>query len=85
MFKIRDKTFSNLKNYKNTKYISLFDLYFDYYTPILFKRSYYNMYLVGLQDDEPAKNHRYFGNVQINHRSIPVTYLEKSQKVVVMR
>ena len=85
MFKLREKTFSNLINYKNRQYISLFDLYFDYYTPILFKRSYYNMYLVGFDKDDPIKNHRYFGNVQINHRRIPVTYLEKDQKIVIMR
>lgn len=47
MFEIRDKPISTLQNYKNSRYISLFDLFFDYYTPIFFKRTYYNMYLIG--------------------------------------
>ena len=84
MFKVRDKTFSNLINYRNTSYISLFDLYFDFYSPIFFKRSYYNMYLVGLDSEEPRKNTRYFGNVQLNRRRLPSVFLEKGQKVVVM-
>lgn len=68
MFELRDKPFSSLQNYKNTKFISLFDLYFDYYSPIFFKRNYYTNYLVGLEKDEPVKNNRYFGNVHMNHR-----------------
>lgn len=84
MVEIRDKAFSNLSNYRNTKYISLFDLYFDYYSPIFFKRDYYNQYLVGF-DPEEHKNTRYFGNVHINHRPIPCRYISNKEKVVVMR
>jgi hypothetical protein len=75
MFEIRDKPFSTLQNYQNTKYISLFDLYFDFYSPIFFKRNYFCDYLVGLDKDEPLKNTRYFGNVHLNHRAIPCRYL----------
>jgi hypothetical protein len=50
MFELRDKPFSTLQNYRNTGYISLFDLYFDFYSPIFFKRSYFNMYLTGFDD-----------------------------------
>lgn len=85
MFQLRDKPFSSLQGFRNTKYISLFDLYFDYYTPIFFKRSYYDMYLTGLADEDPKLNTRYFGNVHINKRGIPCRYIEKDQKVVVMR
>ena len=38
MAEIRDKPIS-LKNYKDTDYISLFDLYFDYYSPIFLKKN----------------------------------------------
>lgn len=86
MFELREKTFSTLQNYRNTKYISLFDLYFDFYSPIFFKRSYYNAYLCGYHNKEDSKEfNRYFGNVHINHRSIPPRYIERDQKVVVMR
>jgi len=67
MVELRDKPFGNLSNYRNTKHISLFDLYFDYYSPIPFKRDYYNQYLVGF-DPEDHSNVRYFGNVNLNHR-----------------
>jgi hypothetical protein len=55
MFELREKPFSTLQNYRNTKYISLFDLYFDYYTPIFFKRSYYDAYLCGYHGKEDTK------------------------------
>lgn len=76
MVEIRDKPFSNLLNYRNKRYISLFELYFDYYSPIYFKRDYYNQYLVGLIEDSPVKNYRYFGHVNINKKSIPTKYLD---------
>ena len=47
MVEIRDKPFSSLQSYYNTKYISLFDLYFNYYSPIFFKRDSYVDYLSG--------------------------------------
>lgn len=85
MFEIRDKPLSNLIGYRNSRYISLFDLYFDYYSAIFFKRNYYAQYLVGFQKDEALKYSRYFGNVNLNHREVPTRYLEKGQKVVVMK
>jgi hypothetical protein len=39
---------------------------------------------VGLDPDEPKKNTRYFGNVHINHRSIPLRYIGKEEKVIIM-
>ena len=79
MAEIRDKPFSTLQCFRNTKYISLFDLYFDFYSPVFFKRSYFNMYLTGFNDDsnEARKNTRYFGNVHLNNHSIPCRYIEK--------
>lgn len=58
-------------NYRNTEYISLFDLYFDYYSPIPFKRNEWNEYLVGFNDD----NLKMFGNVHLNNRPVPCRYL----------
>ena len=46
MFQIRDKPIT-LKNYKDTDYISLFDLYFDQYSPIFLKKDNFCHYLVG--------------------------------------
>lgn len=85
MFEIRNKPFSTLQCYRNTKYISLFDLYFDYYSPIFFKRDHFREYLTGFEQDSPLKNNRYFGNVYLNHRSVPKVYLEKGEKVIIMR
>jgi len=85
MVEIRDKPFSNLLNYRNKQYISLFDLYFDYYSPIFFKRDYYNHYLVGFVEEAPLKNHRYFGHVNINKKSIPTKYLDNKEKIVIMK
>jgi len=83
MFELREMPISSLQNFRNSNYISLFDLYFDFYSPIFFKRSYYNMYLTGFDEEKP-KDTRYFGNVQLNHRRLPSVYLEKGQKVVIM-
>ncbi len=85
MFEIRPKTLSTLQGYRNTKYISLFDLYFDYYSPIFFKRDYYREYLTGFVEDAPLKNNRYFGNVYLNYRKIPKVFLKKGEKVVFLR
>lgn len=84
MVELREKPFSQLNSYRNTKYISLFDLYFDFYSPIFFKRDHFTQYLVGLDSDAPKKNTRYFGNVHINHRSIPLRYIGKDEKMVIM-
>lgn len=46
MFKIREKPLK-LSNYKDTDYISLFDLYFDLYSPVFMKRDNFTHYLVG--------------------------------------
>ena len=43
------------------------------------------MYLVGYEKENASENARYFGNVQLNHRSIPSIYVEKDQKIVMMR
>ena len=72
-FEIREKPLS-LKNYKNTDYISLFDLYFDYYSPIFLKKDQYCQYLVG--KDEP----QLFGWVHFNKRICKPVYLQKNQK-----
>jgi hypothetical protein len=60
-------------------------LYFDYYSPIFFKRNYYNQYLVGFQKEDAILYSRYFGHVHLNHRPIPHTYIEKDEKVVFMK
>lgn len=80
MFEIRDKPLS-LQNYRDTEYISLFDLFFDYYSPIPVKRHEYNEYLVGFKDDDM----KMFGQVHINHRKIPERYIGRNDKVVVMK
>jgi hypothetical protein len=85
MCELRPKPFSSLQCYKNTKYISLFDLYFDYYSPIFFKRDHFREYLAGFEEDAPLKNSRYFGNVYLNHRNLPKQYLRKGEKVAFMR
>ena len=85
MFEIRDKPFSNLMNYRNTRYISLFELYFDYYSPIFFKRDYFKEYLTGFTKEDAHLHTRYFGNVYLNHRETPLCYLKKGQKVAIMK
>jgi hypothetical protein len=80
MFEIREKPLS-LMNYKGTEYISLFDLFFDYYSPIPVKRHEYNEYVVGLNDEDM----KMYGQVHINNRKIPERYIGKDDKVVVMR
>lgn len=85
MFEIRDKPLSNLINYRNSRYISLFELFFDYYSPIFFKRDYYKEYLTGFTKEDAHLYTRYFGNVYLNHREIPLCYLRKGQKVAIMR
>ena len=47
MLEIREKPLT-LQNYRFTEYISLFDLYFTYYSPIFFKRDTYLNYVTGL-------------------------------------
>ena len=63
MFQIRDKPLS-LINYRNTEYVSIFDLFFDYYSPIPIKRHEYNEYVVGLNDEDL----RNFGQVHLKTR-----------------
>lgn len=70
-----------MANYRDTEYISLFDLFFDYYSPIPVKRHEFNEYVVGLKDDEM----KMFGQVHINNKKIPERYISKDDKVVVMR
>ena len=67
------------------RYISLFDLYFDYYSPIFFKRDHFREYLTGFEEEAPLKNSRYFGNVYLNYRKIPKAYLQYGEKVVIMK
>ena len=77
MVSIREKPIS-LKNYRDTDFISLFDLYFNYYSPIFFKKDKYSHYLVG-EDDE-----KFFGWVHLNNRKTVPYYLKKKEKVVFM-
>ncbi len=80
MFDLREKPLS-LANYRDTEYISLFDLFFDYYSPIPSKRHEYNEYCVGLNDEDL----KMYGQVHINHRRIPDRYITRHDKVVVMK
>ena len=80
MFEIREKPLS-LINYRDTEYISLFDLFFDYYSSIPLKRHEYNEYLVGFD----SHDEKMFGQVHLNHRKIPERYIGREDKVVVMR
>ena len=77
MAEMRDKPIS-LKNYRDTEYISLFDLYFDAYSPIFFKRDRFCQYLVA-KDEEDL-----FGWVYLNTRKTKPYYLKNQEKVVVM-
>ena len=61
--------------------MSLFDLFFDYYSPIPIKRHEYNEYLVGNNDSYD----KMFGQVHINHRKIPERFIGKEDKIVVMK
>ena len=72
MFNIREKPLS-LANYRETEYISLFDLFFDYYSSIPVKRHEYNEYVVGLKDEDM----KMFGQVHMNNRRIP----ERNQEI----
>lgn len=80
MFDIREKPLS-LQNYRDTEYISLFDLFFDYYSPIPIKRHEFNEYLVGFKDEDL----KMYGQVHINHRKLPERYITKNDKIVVMK
>ena len=80
MFNIREKPLS-LANYRETEYISLFDLFFDYYSSIPVKRHEYNEYVVGLKDEDM----KMFGQVHMNNRRIPERYIGRNDKVVVMK
>jgi hypothetical protein len=71
----------SLANYRDTEYISLFDLFFDYYSPIPVKRHEFNEYVVGLKDDDL----KMFGQAHINNRKIPERYIGRDDKVVLMR
>lgn len=75
MFELRDKPIS-LRNYKDTEYVSLFDLYFDYYSPMFLKKDQFCQYLVG--KDEPEL----FGWVYLNHRKCQPQYIKKGEKYV---
>ena len=79
-FDIREKPLS-LENYRDTEYVSLFDLYFDYYSPIPIKRHEYNEYLVGFKDEDL----KMYGQVHINNGRIPDRYIGRNDKVVVMK
>jgi hypothetical protein len=59
MVEIREKPMT-LTTYRNTNYISLFELYFDYYSPIYLKHDNFSHYLVGKDEKE------YFGWVHLN-------------------
>ena len=61
--------------------MSLFDLFFDYYSPIPIKRHEYNEYLVVNNDSYD----KMFGQVHINHRKIPERFIGKEDKIVVMK
>ena len=69
MAEIRDKPLS-LRNYRDTDYISIFDLYFDYYSPIFLKKNQFSEYLVNKDDPE------YFGWVHFNNRKCNPVYLK---------
>lgn len=73
MFQIRDKPIT-LKNYKDTDYISLFDLYFDQYSPIFLKKDNFCHYLVGKDEMQ------YFGWVHLNNKKCSPVYLTTGQK-----
>ncbi len=63
-----------LSNYKDTDYISLFDLYFNSYSPIFMKKDNFTQYLVGKDEKE------YFGWVHLNNRKCAPVYLASGQK-----
>ena len=68
MAEIREKPLS-LRNYKDSEYISVFDLFFDYYSPIFLKKNKFSEYLVNKDDPE------YFGWVHLNNRKCAPVYL----------
>ena len=45
MAELREKPLT-LRNYRDTEFISLFDMYFDYYSPIFLKKDKFCEYLV---------------------------------------
>lgn len=78
MFEIREKPFS-LLNYKGWEYVSLFQLYFDYYSPIYFRHPYFSQFRVY---HEPNR-HRHFGFVNFNLQELSIQVVKKNQKIVV--
>lgn len=73
MFEIREKPIS-LRNYRDTDYVSLFDLYFDEYSPIFLKKDHFAQYLVGKDEIQ------YFGWVYLNNKKCTPVYLKPGQK-----
>lgn len=74
LFQLRDKPIT-LVNYRDTDYVSLFDLYFENYSALFLKRDYYMQYLV------EKDNKELFGYVYLNHRKCKSVYLNKGQKI----
>jgi|JI6StandDraft_1071083.scaffolds.fasta_scaffold02457_2 hypothetical protein len=71
----------NLSNVGNEEWISLFDLYFKYYSPLLVKKSdyyEYTSYYGGGKRDKPSDD--FLGSVHLNHRSIPNIFLRPEDK-----
>ncbi len=56
-------------------------MFFNYYSPIPFKRHEYNEYVVGFNDEDL----KMYGQVHLNHRKIPERYITSENKIVVMR
>lgn len=75
MFEIREKPLS-LANYKDTDYISIFDLFFDYYSPIFLKKDKFAQYLV------EKDNMDLFGWVYLNNKKYEPVYLNGDEKAV---
>jgi hypothetical protein len=75
MVKIREKPMT-LSCYRDTDYISLFELYFDYFSPIFMKRDNYCNYLVGKDEKQ------YFGWVHLNRNKCNPIYVKAGQRAV---
>jgi hypothetical protein len=69
MVEIREKPMT-LSTYRNTDYISLFELYFDYYSPIYLKHDNFCHYLVGKDDKDN------FGWVYLNKNNCKPVYVK---------
>ena len=75
MAEIREKPIT-LANYRDTDYISVFDLYFEYYSPIWLKKDCFSEYLVGKDELQ------YFGYVHMNTRKCDPVYMSTGDKAV---